>query len=81
MSTMEKKYNRNQVAVQMKILAASKEAPADSDSDASHRVPCKKMTRTCVLTTQKQEGEKNPKHKGSEHCCVLCKKAGITERK
>ena len=78
---MESKDNRNQSTCQIKRLLASKAEPDDSDSDASANVPFKKKASTGVLQAQNQQGKKTPNHKVPNSYCILCKKAGIPERK
>ena len=55
---MEEKDNQKQAAAQIKILVASKAAPANFYSDASAKVPWKKKARNGVLTARKQQGKK-----------------------
>ena len=55
---MKEKDNQKQAAAQIKILAASKAAPANFYSDASAKVPRKKKARNGVLTARKQQGKK-----------------------
>ena len=81
LSTMEGKYNRKWDVAQIKILAASKLAPENYDSDTSTQVPRKKKARTGVLPAHKYKGNKNPKYKFYRSYFVLCKKAGMPERK
>ena len=54
--TMEEKYNPKQEADQIKILAASKAAPANFYSDASAKVPQKKKESNGVLKACNQKG-------------------------
>ena len=68
---MEAKENRKRAASQIKILAASKVAPDNSDSNASTRVPHKKKARTSFLSAHKQKGKNNPKYSGAHSYCVL----------
>ena len=79
--TMEEKYNPKQEADQIKILAASKAAPAESDSDTSPKVSQTNKSRTSVLLNRKNHGKNPPKKKRFKRYCVLYKKYGITERK
>ena len=78
---MEEKYNQKQAAAQIKILAASKAAPANFYSDASAKFPRKNKARNGVLTSRKKQGKKTPKYKGSQRYCVLYKKYVIPECK
>ena len=48
LSIMEEKYNRKRAVDQIKSLAASKEAPEDSGSYASSKVPRNKKAITDV---------------------------------
>ena len=68
--TMEAKDNRERDADEIKILAASKAAPDNYDSDMSARVTHKKKARNGVLPDQKNQVNKNPKNSGAEHYCV-----------
>ena len=54
LSTMEAKDNIKRAAYQIKRLAASKVAPANSGSDTSAKVPLKKKARTAVLLVRKR---------------------------
>ena len=56
LSTTEAKENIKRAATHIKILAASKAAPAHSDSDASTKVPRKNKARTIFLPARKQKG-------------------------
>ena len=51
--TMEAKDNRKRATYEIKILAASKAAPANYDSDMSARVPHKKKEMNGVLPAHK----------------------------
>ena len=62
---MEVKSDIKKATNQIKILADSKAAPADSDSNASGNVLCKNKARTGVLLAHKQQFNKNTKNKGS----------------
>ena len=64
-----------------KTPVASKDVPSDSESNVKTRVIHKKKSRTGVLPIRKKQGNNTPKHKGYKLYCVMCKKAGITERK
>ena len=66
---------------QIKILAVSKAAPDNFYGNISVKVPLKKKASTGVLTAHKQQGNKKPKHKGSQHSCVLFKESGMLECK
>ena len=81
LSTMEAKDNRKRTTDQIKILAASKAVPANYFSNVSAKVTLKNKASTCAIHTRKQQGKKNPNHKGSQRYCVLCKKTGMPERK
>ena len=56
-------------------------APTNYDSNDSIRAPRKEKERTGVLHDRKQHAEITPKHHGAQCYYVLCKKAGIPERK
>ena len=81
MYTMEVKDNSKIDAAHTKRLATSKEAPVNSYRENSTKVTCKKKSRTGVLLTRKQMVKKTPKHHGYQHYYILCKKAGMPERK
>ena len=66
---------------QIKRLAASKSAPANSYSNVSTKVPFKKKARDGVLPARNQQVNKNPNHKGYQHYCVLCTKDEMHKRK
>ena len=66
MYTMEAKENRKISVAQIKILSASKTTPANSYSNASARVPCKKKASTGVLPDPNQKCKKTPNHSGSQ---------------
>ena len=68
-------------AAQTKILAYYNAASENSDSNTSAKVPRKRKARTGVLSDQKKQVKKTPKHKGYQSYCVMCKKAGINELK
>ena len=68
---MEDTDNRKRDVAQIKILASSKEAPENYDSDAYTRVPNKKKERTGVLPTHKHQGKNNPNNSGDQRYCVL----------
>ena len=55
LSKMEAKYNRKKAANEIKITAASKAAPANSDSDTSAKVPRKNKARTGFMRVCKQQ--------------------------
>ena len=78
---MEATDNRKQDVAQIIILATSKTAPDNSDSNASSKVPCKNKSKTCVLPAHKKQGNKTPKNKVSKRYCVMCKKSGMPESK
>ena len=78
---MEVKDNIKRVAAHIKRLAASKAAPINSDSDNYTRVPRKKKVRTGILPSHKQHGKNTPNNHGAQRYCVLCKNAGMPERK
>ena len=60
---------------------ASKAAPSDLDSNKSTKVPHNNKARRGVLLYHKHWGKETPKHRGSPHNCVLCKKYIIPEHK
>ena len=66
LSTMEEKYNINRAAAEIKRLAASKSAPANYDIDTYTNIPYKKKVINGILPAHKQQGNKNPNHKGSQ---------------
>ena len=78
---MEAKDDRNRSTDRIKRLAATKVAPENSDIDLSAKFTCKKNSGTIVLPARNQHSNKTPKHNGSFHYCVLCKKAGMPEQK
>ena len=67
LSTMEVKDNRKRAAAQINMLATSKSAPVNSDSNSSVTFPCNDKARTGVLPTRKNKGKKNPNHHGTHH--------------
>ena len=75
LSTMEAKCNRKISADQIKRLAASKSAPANSDIYAPARGTRKKKARNGVVTVHKNQGKKFLKHSGAQLYCVLYKKS------
>ena len=81
MYTTEGKYNRKRALAQTKRVAAYKVSTANYDRYASVRVTRKKKARAGVLPAYKKQGNNIPKHSGAHRYCVLCKKAGTTERK
>ena len=78
---MDAKDNRKRADDQIKILAVYKSDMADSDSDASTRVPHKKKEITGVIPAWKQKDMKTPKHKGYQCYYVIYTTTGITDRK
>ena len=78
---MESKDNMKRAAAHIKILVASKAAPANIYGNISARVPHKNKSRTGVLLDRKHQGKKIPSHKGSQFYCVLYKKGGIPDHK
>ena len=52
-----------------------------SNSNRSIRIPRKKKAKTGVLCNNKEPNNKVPKHHGTQHHCVLCKKSGMLEKK
>ena len=56
---------------QIKRLANSKAAPADSDRDVSAKIPQKKESMTGVLSAQNHKDKENSNNKGSQSYCVL----------
>ena len=64
LSTMEAKDNRKRAAAQIKILAASKSAPANYDRDTSSRMTRNNKSRTDVLPDLRHKVKNNPKHSG-----------------
>ena len=52
-----------------------------SDSDESSRIPIKKKARTSVMRSNKGLQKKAHKHHGNQRYCMICKKAGMPERK
>ena len=78
---MEVKYNRKMDLSYIKRLSTSKAEPVNYVSDDSTRVPRNKKASTGVLPDRKQHGKNTPKRHSAQRYCVLCKKAGITERK
>ena len=78
---MDAKDNRKRADDQIKILAVYKSDMADSDSDASTRVPHKKKEITGVIPAWKQKDMKTPKHKGYQCYYVIYTTTGITDIK
>ena len=78
---MEAKGNRKIAVSQIKIIAASKAAPANSGRNLSARLPCKKKASTSFLPSHRQQGKKISNHSCAQRYCVLCKKSGISEHK
>ena len=78
---MEDKDNRKIATSQIKILAAYKADPANSCSDASARVSCKKKASTGVIPVRNYQVKKSPKYSGARRYYSLCKKAGMPELK
>ena len=78
LSTIKPKDNRKRAATQIKNIVSARVA-FHSDINKSVRVPRKKKARTGVL--RNNPNTKVPKHLGIQRHCVLCKKAGMTEKK
>ena len=78
LSTIKVKDNSKRAPTKIKKLATSKAASL-SDSDALVRIPRKKKARNGVHF--KQQGKKTPKQHSAHRYCVLCKKAGMPEKK
>ena len=76
-SKVDSRDNRKREENQIKKLSTLKEASI-YDSNKSVRIPHKKRDRTGVCF--KQKGKKITKQHSAQRYCVLCKKAGITER-
>ena len=55
---MEEKYSIKLVTDQIKILAASKAAPANSDINTSAKFPREKKSKTDILPARKHQGKK-----------------------
>ena len=68
---METKENRKISAAEIKRLAASKSVPANSDRDASARLPYTNKSRTGVLLAYKHQGKNTPKNSVAHSYCVL----------
>ena len=64
---------------QIKILASSKAASANSYCDTSSRVLRKHKSNNGILLESKQQANKNPKNIGKPHYCVLLNKAGVPD--
>ena len=78
MSKIKAKDNSKRAATQINNIASSR-AASHYNSNVSVRVPHKNKARTGVL--RNKPGKKVPKHQGIQHQCVLCKQAGMPERK
>ena len=52
-----------------------------SDSDKSVRIPRRKKANTGVSNYHKSRRRAHYRHHGAQRYCVLCKKAGMPERK
>ena len=70
LQTMEAKDNRKTDAAKIKILAASKAVPANSDRYMSARVPHKKKASNGVLPYHKKQVNETAKNSGAQHYCV-----------
>ena len=68
---MEGKYNRKRAAAQIKIIASSKAAPANSERDTPATRTHKKEARNGVITVHKKQGKKFPSHGGAQLYFVL----------
>ena len=77
LSTIEVKYNRKRAATHIKN---NYRVAYLSDSDGYVRIPRKKKARNGVLRNNKGTNNKAPKNHGTQHHCVLCKKAGTLEK-
>ena len=76
---LEEKDDLKITVAQIKILAAQKDVPVDSESYAITRVTLKNKARTGVLTDLNKNVKNNPKHKVSQRYCVLCNKSVMPE--
>ena len=52
-----------------------------SDSDESVRIPRRKKSNTDVSDSHKTPRREHNRHRGTQLECVICKKAGMPERK
>ena len=80
LSTIQVKDNRKRAATQIKKVASARSASL-SESDGSVRVPRKKKAVTGVLRSNKGPNRKTPKHNVTQRYYMLCKNAGMPERK
>ena len=80
LSTIEVEDERKRAAVQIKKIASAKSASL-SDSNISVTISRKKKANTCVLRSNKSSKRAYSSHHGMQCHCVLCKKAGMPERK
>ena len=80
LSNMKEKDNRKQATSQIKRLTTSKVAPANSDNNASTKVPFKKKARTGFQPSWKKKGNQTPNNKGSQRYCVMWKNSVMPER-
>ena len=77
LSTIEVKDNRKRAANQIKNIATFR-AASHYDSDESVRFVRKNKASTGVQF--KRQGEKMPKHHGTQFYCILFDKAGMYEK-
>ena len=80
LSTIEVKYERKIVAVQMKNIAYDRAASL-SNRDETLRIPRKKKAKNGVFRSNKSPKRDHSRHHGIHCYCVLFKKAEIPERK
>ena len=70
LQTMEAKDNRKRATYEIKILAASKAAPANYDSVMSASVPHKQKASNGVLPDHNKQVNETDKNSGAQHYCV-----------
>ena len=80
LSTIEVKYERKSSAVHIKKISSARAASL-SDSDKSVRVARRKKAKNGVSNSHKSPSRAHDRHHGAQCYCVLCNKAGMSERK
>ena len=78
---MEAKDNRKRYTEQIKIIAAQKAMPVQSDINAIPRVSSKNKYRNSVLSYHKTQGKTTLNNKCYQPYYVMCKNSGIPELK
>ena len=80
LSTTEVKDNRKRSATHIKNISSTR-AASHSDRSGSVRIRREKQIRTGVLRNNKGTNNKVPKHHGTQHHCLVFKKAGMPDKK